>query len=244
MLRNAHDIYGLRLLAKDCNIGHVEDLYFDDEAFTTRYLVANTGNWLLGRKVLISPHALGDIDWWGVDGVRVALTKKQIEDSPQLNTLEPVSRSFENDYHHYYGWPSYWGVPLGEGSNAPIEDTAVEPEQPDEHMRSSKDVNGFRVHASDGDIGHIADVVIDEHTWQISYLVIDTRNWIPGKKVLIAPGWMHHLSWDDHSVSIDLPLETIKLAPEYHPGEPIDEPYRAKLASYYDTAMRHVPAHH
>ena len=81
--------------------------YFDDHHWTIRYLVADTGNWLISRQVLISPHALAAINR-EKRSISIRLTKKQIEESPSLDSDKPVSRQFEDAYHRYYGLPAYW----------------------------------------------------------------------------------------------------------------------------------------
>jgi uncharacterized protein YrrD len=107
MLRSIKQLYGDKLGASDGEIGHVKDFYFDDQDWVIRYLVADTGTWLPGRKVLISPHSLGRLEQ--IQKVlRVKLTRKQIEDSPAIETHKPVSRQYEEDYYKHYGWPYYW----------------------------------------------------------------------------------------------------------------------------------------
>ena len=107
MLRSIKQLYGNRLGASDGEIGHVKDFYFDDQNWAIRYLVADTGTWLPGRMVLLSPHSLGTLDQ-PEKILRVNLTRKQIEDSPAIETHKPVSRQFEEKYYRYYRWPFYW----------------------------------------------------------------------------------------------------------------------------------------
>ena len=94
--------------------GKVNDIYFDDRHWTVRYLVVNTGNWLTGRKVLLAPYALVAVNA-DEKNIVANLTKKQIEDSPSLDTDKPVSKQFESDYYGYYGWPTYWYGPYSWG---------------------------------------------------------------------------------------------------------------------------------
>src|SRR5664279_5211850 len=111
MLSKANTLKGYKLDGIDGEIGKVKEFYFDDRHWTIRYLVADTGNWLTGRQVLISPHALTAADK-EEQHIAVNLTKKQIEDSPSLESDKPVSRQFELSYYAYYGWPMYWGGPF------------------------------------------------------------------------------------------------------------------------------------
>jgi hypothetical protein len=107
MLRSIKQLYGHLLGAADGEIGRVKNFYFDEHNWTVRYLVADTGIWLPGRQVLLSPHALSGAHLAGKT-VRLNLTRKQIEDSPAIEWYQPVSRQFEEAYYRYYGWPSYW----------------------------------------------------------------------------------------------------------------------------------------
>jgi hypothetical protein len=105
MLRSIDDMRGFTIRASDGEIGSVDDFLFDDERWAIRYLVANTGGWLTGRLVLVSPIAFRSVDW---DGRRfeVDLTRRQIEDSPSIDADQPVSRWKEEEYFRYYGYPT------------------------------------------------------------------------------------------------------------------------------------------
>jgi uncharacterized protein YrrD len=189
MLNKAKTLKGYTLDSRDGEIGKVKEFYFDDRHWTIRYLVADTGNWLLGRQVLISPYALVAVSR-EEQHITVDLTKKQIEDSPSLNSDKPVSRQFEEDYYMYYGWPLYWGGTYNWGPYPYIVRDRekwkgyVQRGKPwDPHLRSTHDVTGHYIQATDGQIGHVDDFIIDDdRTWAIRYLIIDTRNWWPGKR--------------------------------------------------------------
>jgi hypothetical protein len=221
----------------------VDNFYFDDEAWTIRYLVADTGNWLRGRKVLISPIAFGNADSHG-NRLNVKLTKKQVEESPSIDTDKPVSRQHEVDYHDYYGYPYYWRGPYLWGptydpqllvaDQRRIEERrAAREEASDLHLRSTAKVTGYHIEATDGDIGHVEDFIIDDETWEIRYMVVDTRNWWPGKKVLVSPRWINRVSWDDSKVYVNISRRAIKNAPEYHP-DALTREYEEKLHEHYD----------
>jgi hypothetical protein len=233
---------GYAIGATDGDIGTVDNFYFDDEAWTIRYLVADTGNWLRGRKVLISPIALGKADSHG-NRLNVKLTKKQVEKSPSIDNDKPVSRQHEVHYHDYYGYPYYWGGPYLWGPTyAPqllvadqrrIEERrAAREEASDLHLRSTAKVTGYHIEATDGDIGHVEDFIIDDETWEIRYMVVDTRNWWPGKKMLVAPRWIDRVSWDDSKVYVNLSRGAIKNAPEYRPNA-FNREYEEKLYDHY-----------
>lgn len=239
MLIKTKALAGYKLHCLDGEIGKVDEFYFDDKHWTIRYLVANTGNWLTGRQVLISPYALKAVDKGG-QTIAVNLTKKQIEESPSLDTDKPVSQQFEMSYYGYYGWPAYWGGTFMWGNYPSI---MRDPEQwkntPQEHktwdlnLRSTHEVRGYHIQAKDGEIGHIEDFIIDDETWAIRYLIIDTQNWWPGKKVLLSPKWINRVSWGESKAFIDLPRDTIKQSPEYTDGALLSRDYETELHHHY-----------
>ena len=95
------------------------------------------------------------------------------------------------------------------------------------------EVAGYAIAAADGAIGHVEDFLVHDRSWRISYLVVDTRNWWPGKKVIVAPEWVQDISWADASVRFDVDRETIKSAPEYTGRGPLTPEYLAALHAYY-----------
>ena len=240
MLDNVKTLQGYRLNSRDGEIGRVRDFYFDDRHWTIRYLVADTANWLPGRQVLISPYALEAVSR-EMHHITVDLTKKQIEDSPSLDSDKPVSRQFEESFYGYYGWPVYWGGPFMWGSYSNIVRDhkkwrkAKQGEKAwDPHLRSTHDVSGDHIQAADGEIGHVEDFIIDDETWAIRYLINDTRNWWPGKKVLIAPQWIERISWSESKVFVNLSRETIKQSPEYTEESLPTRDYETKLHRHYN----------
>jgi hypothetical protein len=239
MLNKAKTIQGYALQSLNGKIGDVNDFYFDDHYWTIRYLVADTGNYLFGRQVLISPYALVAVDQ-DEKYIKINLTKNQIEGSPSLNTDQPVSRQFEEDYYQYYRWPQYWGGSYDWGQYASIERDSNKRvacnqggKEWDAHLRSIKDVSGHHIHATDGDLGHVVDFIIDDETWTIRYLVIDTNNWWPGKKVLISPHWIESVSWSESTVFVNLPREIIKQSPEYTDECELSRDYEIGLHKFY-----------
>lgn len=229
MLSHLSAFEGFAFRAEDGDIGHLRDVYFDDQDWQVRYLVVDTGSWLTGRRVLIAPQAvIGQL--WSNQIIPVALTRAQIENSPSIDTAKPVERQHEIELHTYYGWPPYWGLlapdlpitPLDQpaaldapsgAANAPDARPVADP-----HLHSAKKVAGYHIAAVDGLIGHVVDYLIDTDRWRIRYLVIDTRNWWPGRKVLIAPDWIRSLNWNEASVVVDLTRARIRGGPTYDPA--------------------------
>jgi hypothetical protein len=224
----------------DGEIGKVKEFYFDDQHWAVRYLVADTGNWLSGRQVLISPYALVSVDK-KAEHIDINLTKKQIEDSPSLDSDMPVTRQFEESYYGYYKWPMYWGGPYMWGYYPYIvreqkkwkESTQGEKAW-DPHLRSTQNVTGYHIQAEDGEIGHVGDFIIDDETWAIRYLVIDTKNWWPGKEVLISPQWIKRVSWTESKVFVNHSREMIKQSPEYLEAFDLTRDYETRLYRHYD----------
>ena len=252
MLINANTLKDCRLDCTDGQIGKVKEFYFDDHYWTVRYLIVDTGNWLTGRQVLISPHALRAVNY-NQRTIAVTLTKQQVAQSPGLDTDKPVSRQFEQDYHRYYGWPGYWQGSYMLGSSpylwGPAPDLGTpydfeerdKPQQSsqdenswDPHLRSTDDVSGRHIEATDGGIGHVEDFIIDDQTWAIRYLVIDTRNWWPGKRVLLAPQWIEDISWGESKVFVNLSRDNIRQSPEYTEISLLTRDYETRLHRHYD----------
>jgi hypothetical protein len=240
MLYKAKALKGYTLHSLDGEIGKVKEFYFDDQHWAIRYLVADTGSWLTDRQVLISPYALVAV-MGKEQQIAVNLTRKQIEDSPSLDTDKPVSRQFEEEYYGYYGWPTYWAGPYMWGSYPFIVRDREKWSQPargekewDAHLRSTLDVSGHHVHAADGDIGHVEDFVIDDEAWAIRYLIIDTRNWWPGKRVLVSPQWIESISWSESKVVVNLSREMIKQSPQYTEESLLTRDYETQLHRHYN----------
>jgi len=239
MLRNLNDLENYKISATDGEIGQVKDFYFQDDAWVVRYFVVDTGTWLTSRKVLVSPISVRHPDWLA-HTLPVSITRQQVRNSPDIDTDKPVSRQNEQDYLGYYGYPYYWdgagiwGSGLDPSAMAPgfagygvgrverereleayLRDERARHRNDDPHLRSCKAVTGYHIHATDGDIGHVSGFLVDDTTWAIRYLVIDTSNWWVGHKVLVAPAWIQGVHWSDQTVSVDLSRASIQAAPPY-----------------------------
>lgn len=257
MLRNIKELEHYVVGATDGHVGHVQDLYFSDDSWVVRYLVVNSRSWLLGRNVLISPVSIHNPNW--IDRVLpVSLTKDQIKNSPGLDSDKPVSRQHEMEYLDYYDYPYYWGgggmwgaglypyaMTPGYGSYglkgadydselaAHARDRRARHRNDDPHLRSCNAVSGYQVHASDGEIGHISSMLIDEKTWAIRYVIVDTSNWWLGHKVLVSPEWITDVNWTDSSVTIDMSRQAIKDAPPYDSTAEVNRESESKLYQHY-----------
>src|ERR1700723_1471874 len=237
MLRSIRDMEHYSIGATDGVIGKVQDFYFDDEAWGIRYLVVETDAWLSHRKVLISPFSIGQPDW-SKKIFPVSITQMQVRNSPDIDTDKPVSRQHEMGYLGYYGYTNYWGggglwgaglypdvlqaglrVPKLKELNQPsrsLHKTASETRrQNDLHLRSANQVMRYYIHATDGDIGHVDGILVEDGTWAIRYLVVNTSNWWLGHEVLIAPEWIDHIFWEESKVVVALSRQAVKNAPAY-----------------------------
>lgn len=224
MLHNIKKLYGHKLAASDGDIGHVQDFYFDDQTWVIRYLVVNTGTWLTGRQVLVSPHAFGEWDRQAKT-LQVKLSKKQIENSPPIESHKPVSRQYETAYYNYYGWPAYWngdamwgpgGYPLAIPS-APDQGGAQRKHQhrDEKHLRSAHAVTGYQVQTAEGAIGTVSGFLVDDQSWAIGELAVETGHWYAGKEVLIPSDKVERISYDDSTVFVSLTQADIRGTAEH-----------------------------
>ena len=238
MLQSIKDTIGYKIAATDGQIGHVEDWYFDDHFWALRYVVVSTGHWLPGRQVILSTEVIRGLDA-GEELLSVDLTREQIEAGPPLEEHRPVSRQLQIQLADYFGWTPYWQsaadapiawfpeVSAGEKGAEALE-MDVDP-----HLRSLKEVLHYHIHASDGEIGHAEDFLTLTDVWALRYLVIDTRNWLPGKKVLAATAWIRDVNWSDREIIIDLQRRAIKDAPKFDYDKPVEGRYESELVNYY-----------
>lgn len=245
MLRPLRDIIDFSIHATDGDLGHCTDVLVDDESWLVRYLVVKTGRWLPGRRVVVPPVFLDQPDW---DGHRlpVRLTKKQIEDGPPLDEHAPLSRQYEVTYHEHYALPFYWlaesrleTYPDAQGVLHPVPDEpaaelAAAANEEQGHLRSAREMVGYRVFTADGEVGHIEDFSLDEEAWALRYLVVDTGAWLPGRKVLLSTRWVSSVRWTDRAVHLTLlGTETIKHSPLYDPSQGITRGYEQLLHDHY-----------
>lgn len=253
MLRTLEDLHDYSIGAIDGDIGHVKDLYLDDQAWVVRYLVVDTGGWLPAKKVLISPMSISHPDW-AKRRLAVSITKEQVKNSPDFDSEKPVTRQHKIDYSIYYGYPYYWGstgiwgegvypsmmLPnSGRGGVAPamgkdvLDAEASRAAQTDPHLRSCQAITGYHIHASDGDIGHVQGMLIDDEAWAVRYLVVDTSNWWGGHRMLVAPQWIEGVSWADRTVSVKLTRQAVKDAPAFERGGTLTRDDEARLHAHY-----------
>lgn len=248
-LRRLRDLEGYSIGATDGDVGSVEDVYFDDESWTVRYFVVDTGRWLPGRKVLISPASAREVDGAG-RRLESSLTRQQVRDSPSIDTAKPVSRQQETLIAEHYRYPFYWmgpyrwgpvlypglGTPAGQApalDRTAEEMLARERKTADAHLHSARTVRGYRLEATDGSLGEVEDFLADEQSWAIRYLVVDPRRWWPGPHVLVSTDWIDDVRWDDEQVAVNVTREAVRQAPAYDPAGPLPREYELRLHGYH-----------
>lgn len=214
MLRSMQELKNYTIGATDGEIGHVTDFFFDDASWVVRYLVVETGSWLMSRKVLISPNSVMQPDWMH-KRLPVRINRSQVKNSPDIDTEKPVSRQHEVAYADYYEFPYYWDA------------------NDDPHLRSCNAVVGYHIHARDGDIGHVQGMLVDEDTWSLRYLVVDATNWWGGHSVLISPNWIESIGWADSKVFVNLSRQAIKSSPAFDSTAELNRRHEADLYEHY-----------
>lgn len=188
MLRSIRQLYGKTLGTSDGDVGHVKDFYFDDQQWVVRYVIAETGTWLLRRLVLISPDAFGNFSP-EANSLLVNLTRQQIENSPVIESQKPVSRQHEEEYYGY-------------GSGDP-------------HLRSARALsgydifNGYQIQTSAGTIGHVTDFIVDDKIWAIHHLVVKIGHLSSRKETVISPQQIDRISYEESKVFLKVPEQAI-----------------------------------
>jgi len=235
------DLNGYKMSASDGDVGRVVNVLFDDRHWTVRYVVVGTGTLHDVLHTLISTSFFRQIDW-ATQRLHLALTKDAILRSPSIDADQPVTRRHEQDSHGHYGYPGYWESsgaqsverhPLASAGrlNTPRPEHVTAAH--DVHLRSVSDLRGCHIQGSDGAIGHVDDVIADDETWTVRYLVVETSTWWLDKKVLIAPRWASDVTWKDRRVHVNLSREEIKNSPEWTATDPVNRAYEERLYDYY-----------
>lgn len=246
MLHEAKDIERLKIVAKDGELGYAYDFYFDDLNWKTRYLVIDTGKWLTGRRVLISPHSIEKPDYENKQ-LYVNLDKEQIVDSPHISKDEPISQQHQQVLADYYGWPVYWSVDPSLNAMGAMELSKEEKTEGDPHLRSIREVRNYNIEAVDGNIGYVENFIIDDKNWDIKYLILDTRkwmHWLPGGEyILITPELIDKIVWSESNVYIKADKKSIENAPVYDTKKQIDDKFEYRLYDWMKEFINDTKEH-
>lgn len=236
MFINLEKLNGSNIHAIDDEVGQVADIYFDDRYWTIRFLVVDIHPWLpLSKKTLISPISL--ISYNVEDHkINISISKDVVKNSPHIDEHETVSREFEKHYFDYYAYGYYWegmgtwgdySYPMALANRNILQQDNVQ-EKPTEtinHLRSTNEITHYGIDSLNGKKGYIKDFICDTNDWSLCYLVVDIRNWLPSKKVLISIEQLKTINLEEKTVTCDLDLEDIKSCPEYHPEKLNDPEY-------------------
>jgi len=239
MLRSMNSLMDYTIRATDGLIGMVHDFYFDDRLWNVRYLIVDTGSFLSGRKVLLAPAAFGKPDWIE-NTFPINHTREEIQDSPSIDTEKPVTREDEEALHDYYRWMPYWAPGLPNFPYIPIPESREprEPKNPD--LCSFRDTRGYAVESLGGIVGKMHDLILDDQTWAVQTLVIDTGTWFTSKKVLLGSNAVQELDWHKKAIRVAIEKPVIDEAPEFDPGEPINEQVEVRYYDYYGRPQSRV----
>jgi hypothetical protein len=221
--QSANSLVGLSMQATDGDIGLTKEFYFDDLSWKIRFIVVKTSPWLSGRIVLISPEPLVSGSW-SAKSFPVHLTKKQIQESPVIDTDKPVSRQQEIDIYGHYPWQGYWengfyaGGQWRKSGNPAIIDRSNpkgaglphDRSDDDLHLRGTHEIIGYRVHALDGEIGLVEDFILDDQTWELIYLVVYTHHWLGERKALLEVGHIKKVQWENSELILDIAVASLQ----------------------------------
>ncbi len=217
MLQSIQQFYGKKLGAADGHIGHVKDFYFDDQSWTIRYLVADTGPWLAGRLVLLPSHVFAADAFETAEAadngiLRVSLTRSQIKRSPSVDLHHPISRQYEEAYHRYYSWPFYWTAGGGDDhlTTEELQEEILPQPGDDPCLRSTQTVTGYRVQATDGPVGSVTGLMIHGRDWKIRELIIKADPEITAEEIFLLPESVGRISCEETMIYINLAQNDVR----------------------------------
>jgi hypothetical protein len=257
MLFAVSGLEGCPVRASDGDVGIVKDFLFDDANWKIRWVAVGAGDWLPGRQLFIHPSAIAPLTLppkprlpmmsQGEElELTVNLTREQIAAGPHSAEDEPVSRDMEALLYEYYGWDPYWGATHFGAAASPnaeqriVADAAhrnaeaeIPPVDGVDRLHSVVELKGYYVHATDGDIGHVENLLADDANWEIRYLVIATRNWWPGKVVQLAPYAVKDIDWFGEHIDMNVSRDQVRSAPAWDPLALADEASEGELHRHF-----------
>jgi hypothetical protein len=214
MQLNTNHLLGFSLWATDGEVGRIEEIYFDDRNWAIRYLVVKTGHWLTGRKVLVSPQAF-DRSRWNDETFPVNLTKEQILHSPDVDTDRPLSSKHTATINKYYLWQTF----IDDGFYAPahcdVPDSSeavkgVDPSDDHFHLKSTRQIKRFHIHATDGEIGYVGDFIVSDEDWKMGYLVVVAKHLFGDQKILISIRDIKEIKWANSNIYLDISVRAVE----------------------------------
>lgn len=247
MFQSVKKLTGLKIRALDGDIGAVDQFFFDDRSWAVRYLVVTIGSIINPKKVLLSPASLDTIE---SHELIVKSTVDQIKSSPDIDTEKPISRQKEEELHDYYTWSYYWGYPLYYNSmgtelypniqfnesflNKTSHQETRHVSEDESHLRSTREIIGYRVSTNNGELGYVDDILLEIDHWGLRYLVINTGEFLPGKKILVGAYWTTNISWEDRTLSLDVNIDILRNGPTYDSSIPLSRDFERRVYEYYE----------
>ncbi|MDG5786492.1 PRC-barrel domain-containing protein [Evansella sp. AB-P1] len=228
------------VVGNDGGFGTVDNVLFDEDKWTIRYLVVKAGLWFTNERLYISPASIEEIDIKS-EMIRLNISRDQAAKAPIIGD-EPISRKQEREFSSYYQFSPYWlggkvwgGVVLARDLldfDQPVQEVEDNEDEPKIHV--ANDVIGYELAAQEDTFGKIEDLLFEEESYVIRYFVVDTKKILPGKKVLISTEWISHVDWVSGRVEVTITKEQVEKSPEYLPGQPLTREIEEALFEYYD----------
>ena len=245
MFQSIDDLRGFAIHATDGDIGRVRDLYFDDHRWTVRYIVVDVRHWLPGRRILLSPGSVRDVDWAHRE-IIVTQSRGQVGTSPGVDTDQPLGRERIALLRECYTLPYSWAVGGFFSVSAPGAPRArgARRRPGDPHLRSTRALGGYGVRGVDGDVGHVDGFLVDDGSWALPYVVVNTLHWWRPGRVHVPTEWIAWMSWIELAVHLDLPVERIASAPDYDPAQPVTDTDELRVSAHYGHPRRRHAASH
>jgi len=229
----------MEVWASDGRVGVVDDLYIEDGLGAIRYFVVDTGGWLMGQRVLVATSSVTGVAH--ISGrMSVALTRAQVQNGPAPESRLGLAPHGQHETADQYEWPHYhvpdvyedrtmlgvfvWAPPLD-----PVREPAPE-DAPAPTLRSVRELSGYHILATDGKIGHVDDFIIEQDDCRLRHLIVDTRNWLPGRRVLVEPEMVTGIEFRRKTISVNVNRQGIRGAPEFDPAS-LSHPAREEAMS-------------
>ncbi|MCB0393149.1 MAG: hypothetical protein KDD25_01240 [Bdellovibrionales bacterium] len=235
MIRCLSELTGYDINAIDGKVGSCVDFLFDDQSWTVRHLVVDTGGWIPGRKVIVPPSSINRVNW--KDGeLDLEFNKKKLEESPSLSKDAPVSRQYEEKYYNYMGWPPYWGLGFTMRSGFNPRNTDIEREQSKNTIvtttRSFKEVLGYEISNKEDTFGSVEDVIVSDANWKVTGFVVRLSKWLPSDRVIMPLSDIEEISWLGQSLNSLKTKEQIKALQKYSPHDGVNAVSEVRFYDY------------
>jgi uncharacterized protein YrrD len=201
MLHDLKTLTGSSVVATDGEIGTVRNFLFDGLSWTIHYLVVDVGTWFKRRDVVVAISAVEQPDR-EKRTINVRLTREQVRDSPDVDTEKPVARQQAIAMEEYFGKLTSWASTQFGGAQCPTGMKYPVHTKEDPHLRSAWDLVDYKVWASDGEVGRLEGLIMDEASWHLGYLDVKAGDWLHSRSVLIPTRWVKSISWADLRINL------------------------------------------